>query len=77
MNKLCQYKNIFGIPCKGIHKLRFGPFGFIDIIVTLALAGIIAYIFNSNSLYTFIALFFFGQFLHWLFCVNTAFMKFL
>ena len=73
--KLCQFKDIFGKPGQGVHKLRFGPFGFIDIIATLVLAGIFGYIFDVNTLYTFIALFFIGQFLHWLFCANTAFLK--
>jgi hypothetical protein len=75
--RLCRYKNIFGKPNLGLHKIRFGPFGFVDIIVTFALAGLFAWIFDINSLYTFIALFVIGQLVHWLFCVDTAFMNFI
>ena len=75
MNR-CKFKNLFGIPYQGLHKLRFGPFGFIDIFATLVLAGIIAYIFHIDSLYTFIALFFIGQLIHWLLCVKTPFINF-
>lgn len=74
---LCQYKNIFGVPKQGMHKLRFGPFAFIDIIATLVLAGIISYFMDVNSLYTFIVLFIIAQIFHWLFCVNTSFMNIL
>jgi hypothetical protein len=77
MTLLCKYKNILGIPKQGMHKLRFGPFGFIDIIATLVLAGVISYFTDINSLYTFILLFIIGQILHWLFCVNTSFMNML
>lgn len=75
MKKLCQFKNIFGEPGKGVHRLRFGPFAFIDLLATLVLAGIIGYIFNIDVLLTFVILFIVAQVLHWLFCVNTSFIK--
>lgn len=77
MTLLCKYKNILGVPNEGFHKLRFGPFGFVDIIVTLILAGIVSYFMDVNSFYTFVILFIIGQIFHWLFCVNTAFMNML
>lgn len=75
--RLCKYKNIFGVPNQGVHKLRIGPFAFVDLVGTLVVAGIIGYIFNVDVLLTFIILFIIAQFLHWLFCVNTAFLNFL
>lgn len=74
--RLCKYKNIFGEPNKGVHKLRFGPFAFIDLVGTLIIAGIIGYIFNVDVFITFVILFIIAQFLHWLFCTNTAFVNF-
>ena len=74
--RLCKYKNIFGESHKGVHRLRIGPFAFVDLVGTLIIAGIIGYIFNIDILLTFVVLFIVAQFLHWLFCVDTAFMNF-
>lgn len=73
--RLCQYKNIFGEPGRGVHKLRIGPFAFVDLVGTLVIAGLIGYFFNVDVLLTFIILFVVAQFLHWLFCSKTAFLK--
>lgn len=70
----CKYKNIFGEPNKGVHKPKILGFAIIDIIGTIILAIIVAKIFRASFIKTLIILFVIGEVLHWLFCVDTAFI---
>jgi hypothetical protein len=73
----CQYKNIFGKPYQGLHALRIKHFALIDILLTIILALIIAYLTNYSVFLILIFLLILGEFLHIIFCVDTAFIKML
>ncbi len=72
---LCQYKNIFGAPNEGVHSHRFAGFAIVDIVATILLAMIISKYAKSNFLKTLLIIFIIAQIFHYLFCVETAFLK--
>jgi len=72
---LCQYKDIFGIPGKGNHSIRFFGFALFDIILTIVASIVIAYVFDKNFWVSLFVLFAVGELLHVIFCVNTSFIK--
>lgn len=74
---LCKYKNLLGIPNKGIHSYRFLGLAIFDVIMTVILAIFISYFFKIPFVYTSIPLFILGIILHRLFCVRTSIDKFL
>lgn len=74
---LCQYKNIFGEPRKGVHSIRLFDFAIVDILLTIVVALFIAYIFKTSFLFTLLSLFIVGELLHILFCVETKFVNML
>lgn len=70
----CKYKDIFGIPEKGLHKYRVGGLAAVDIILTI-LAGIVIHHYTKTKISLInilIILFIIGIIFHWLFCVDTA-----
>jgi len=79
---LCQYKNIFNEPKKGVHSHRIFNIAIVDVLATI-LGAYIFYIliYNKYSIfdYNFIkclfVLFLLSIFFHWLFCVDTTVMK--
>jgi hypothetical protein len=71
---LCKYKDILGIPGKGIHTHVFG-IALADVVMTVALALVISRIAKTSLVYTTLGLFLFGIFLHRLFCVRTVLDK--
>jgi hypothetical protein len=77
MIDLCKYKNILGIPGKGIHSYRFGGVAIADVIMTIIGAFIISFFSGWNFIYTLIGLFILGIILHRLFCVRTTVDKLL
>jgi hypothetical protein len=72
---LCQYKFIFGKTNEGFHKIRVLGFAAFDIIATVLVGALIAYIFGLSYIKIIGYLFLLSIILHWLFCVDTAFMK--
>ena len=74
---LCKYKNLLGIPKKGIHLYRFFDLAIFDVIMTIILAIFISYFFKIPFAYTSILLFILGIILHRLFCVRTSIDKLL
>lgn len=74
---LCKYKNILGIPNKGLHSYRFMNVAIVDVIMTIIAAILISYLFNTSFFYTLIMLFILGIILHRLFCVRTTIDKLL
>ena len=72
---LCAYKNILGIPNKGIHSYRLFNVAIADVIMTIVGAYIISFIFKWNFIYTLIFLFTLGIILHRVFCVRTTIDK--
>jgi len=69
------YATALGEPGKGIHAKRFLGIALNDTLMTLAGAIILSFIFNTHILYTFTGFFILGEVLHYLFGVNTAFLK--
>jgi hypothetical protein len=74
---LCQYKNILGVPSKGIHSYRFFNIAVADVILTFLGAYFIKLlIFKQCSYWIILFLFFIlGIILHKLFCVQTTIDK--
>jgi hypothetical protein len=72
---LCKYKNIFGEPNKGAHSYRIFGLAAVDTIGTVFIAYFISLAYKKKFLPVFIALFIFGEILHVLFCVDTAFLR--
>ena len=76
---LCRFKDTLGEPGVGFHAARIGPFALWDTVGTLAIAYLLNWSLGGSPVKDFakiaFGLFIFGQFLHWLFCVDTAFMK--
>lgn len=72
---LCQYKNIFGVPRKGFHELRFLDLAALDLLGTLGIAILLVYFFYDMNLknvtLAFLAVWALGTALHLLFCVVT------
>ena len=80
---MCKYKDIFGKPKTGVHKIRLFNIAFIDFIFTLLGALVISLFtsFSSKPFVNFVIVAFFlfllGIILHRLFCVRTTIDKFL
>jgi hypothetical protein len=73
---LCQYKDLLGVPGKGVHT-HFMGIAWRDTIMTIIGGLIIALLFKFNILYTIIVLFIIGILFHRLFCVRTTVDKIL
>ena len=72
---LCKYRNIFGEPNKGVHSYRILNIAVVDVIATILLAYLIAYLGNFSFLWTLIFCFILGILLHRIFCVRTTIDK--
>lgn len=74
---LDQYKDILGKPREDIHKIRIPiiDWALVDVLLTFLLIYIL-YLFGfKNIILLVIIVFFFGQLLHYIFGVQTAFIK--
>lgn len=67
----CKYKHIFGEEKKQFHSLRIFDIAVGDVIGTIIIGILIAYVFKINTLVTCFGLFVLAICLHRLFCVNT------
>ncbi len=74
--RLCQYKNIAGIPGQGFHT-HYGGLALLDVLATILLALFAAKLTNISPVVAVICAFVLGIFAHWLFCVDTELNKFL
>jgi len=74
---LCKYKDILGVPGKGVHSTRFLGVALYDYIGTILLAIITTKITKVPLVITTIAWFVLGILLHALFCVPTQAIIFL
>ena len=72
---LSKYKNILGVPKKGIHSYRLFGLAIMDVIFTIIGAFFLSYFFNLNFIYVLLTLFILGIFLHRVFCVRTTIDK--
>ena len=71
----CPYANALGEPGKGVHAARIFGISQNDLLMTIAVAIITAYIFNISFLASFIIWFVLGEVLHYLFGTKTAFLR--
>jgi len=71
----CPYSNILGIPGEGVHAPRFYGFALNDTLATLVAALLTSLFFQVPILYSIAGWFIGGEVLHYVFCVDTAFMK--
>ena len=72
---LCKYSKILGEPRKGVHKYRLCNIAIVDVLLTIALAAILDYVFADYGIgywKLLLGLFLLAIFLHWLFCVKTT-----
>lgn len=73
---LCQYRNIFGEPDKGLHKYRICGYAAVDIFLTLLGSYLLwKYYFKTgykDLILITLGMFLLGILLHRLFCVNTT-----
>jgi len=74
---LCKYKNILGVPNKGIHSYRFFGIAIVDVIMTILFALFLSYFFSISFFYICIFLFLAGIIMHRIFCVRTTIDKLL
>lgn len=74
---LCKYKNLFGIPGKGIHAFKIFGISVWDTLITIVCAIIIAWVAGWPYLKTIAVVFLLGIVVHRLFCVRTAVDKLL
>lgn len=77
MNNLCRYKNMFGKPGTGVHSYRIFNIAIVDVLLTILVAALIAYINKISFIKTTIILFLLGIFMHRIFCVRTTIDKWL
>jgi hypothetical protein len=79
MINLCRFKNILGLPKKGVHRFRFMNIAIVDTLLTFFLAYLIKIFIFTETYYGIILLscFVSGIILHRLFCVKTTIDKFL
>lgn len=74
MFDLTKYKDILGKPGEGVH-FHVANIAVMDVLATVVLGYIIGKLCSINPLWTILGLFVLGQFLHWLFGVDTTFMR--
>ena len=74
----CKYKDLLGVPNKGLHKYRIFNIAIVDVLLTITVAYIF-YLFNPkiNFFIILLCLFILGIILHRLFCVRTTIDKLL
>jgi hypothetical protein len=70
----CPYAFILGVPEQGVHAPRIGGYARNDILGTIGLAILTAYIMKISFLYSLVVWFVLGEILHYLFGVQTAFL---
>ena len=71
MIDLTQYKDIFGKPGEGIHF----HVAIVDILLTIGLGYLLGKVFKRSPWGFILLLFVLGEFLHYIFGVNSAFWK--
>jgi hypothetical protein len=69
---ICKYKDVLGIPGKGIHKYRLFGIAIVDLLLTLLLSAIIYWMTGINFIVVLLLLLLLSIVLHYLFCVNTV-----
>lgn len=71
----CPFASALGIPGKGFHEKRIGGLAFNDTMATLVVAILTSFFFKINIITSIIGWFVLGEVLHYIFGVNSAFLK--
>jgi accessory gene regulator protein AgrB len=71
----CQFKDILGKPGEGPHSIRLGGFAVVDSVLTILLAWYVSKWVDKPFPLVLLVVFIIGEILHWVFCVDTAFIK--
>jgi hypothetical protein len=79
MHRLCQYRDILGVPREGVHSYRIPvvDMATFDVVGTIILAFIFAKVFKRNFFLVLLLLYILAECLHYLFCVPTRFQSLL
>jgi hypothetical protein len=71
----CPYANALGVPGEGVHAPRIFGYARNDITATIIIAIITSYIFGINIVVSLVGWFVLGEVLHYVYGVNTQFLK--
>ena len=74
---LCEYKDLFGEPGKGIREWRIFNLSIVDFIGAIILGLILSKLFNTSKIGGVFLSFILGLIFHKLFCVETTLNKLL
>ena len=70
----CPYKYVLGVPGEGVHSRRIFGYALNDIIATIVLAIVTAYLFKLPFLGVLVFWLVLGEILHYAFGTQTAFL---
>jgi fatty acid desaturase len=68
---------MLGAPNTGLHSIRLFDIAIFDVTLTILLGVLLAYYLKINFWICLVILFIVGEFLHYIFCVDTTFIKIL
>ncbi len=68
---LCPYRHIFGEERKGFHSIRVFDIAVGDVVLTIMVAALYAYIYNVHIAVVLFYAMLLGIIIHRMFCVNT------
>ena len=73
----CPFSTILGVPGQGFHSTRFLGLALYDTIATILIAIVTSVVFRVPVLHSFVAWFVLGEILHYVFGVDSAFLKYI
>lgn len=71
----CPYATLLGVRGQGVHSTRIAGFALNDILATIVVAAITSFWYTIPFLYSFLGWFILGEVLHYIMCVDTAFLE--
>jgi len=69
---LCKYRDALGVPGQGAHAWRIGGIAVVDVLLTVLVAGLLAWGFEADFWWMLTGLIVAGVVAHRLFCVRTT-----
>lgn len=75
--RLTKYKDILGEPGKGFHKPRLFGLARNDLVGTIIIAFLVSHSSSKQFLATFLLFMLIGTYMHWIFGVDTALLRWL
>lgn len=70
----CPYSTLLGVRGQGVHSARIAGFALNDILATIIVAAITSFWYSIPFLYSLLGWFALGEVLHYVMCVDTAFL---